>query len=523
MLHQSISTYKDNNCLSFVEEQPITFNEFGNEVNKISSYLIEKGLKQYDKVAILSSNKPNWGIAYFSILEIGAITVPIMPDFSELEIHNIIEHSETKAIFVSNNLLSKINEMVVSNKILIINIDDFSNIINKTNIDYQPIIKASDIASIVYTSGTTGKSKGVVLSHKNLTSQIIMVSHLQPVNSSDVYLSILPLAHTYECSLGLLTGIMSGASTYYLDKLPTPTILISAMKKTKPTMILSVPLIIEKIFKNSVYPKLTSTSYLKILYAIPLFRKILHKKAGEKLLETFGGNLKFFGIGGAKLNKQVESFLLESKKFPYAIGYGITEASPLLAGANPKMVKLESTGKAIKGVDLKINNPNKITGIGEIWAKGDNITSGYYKDEQLTNISFEDGWFKTGDLGYFDKQNRLFIKSRLKNVIIGANGENIYPEDIETVINSFKCVVESLVLEKKGKLVAMVKFNIEDMEKQFSNFKTEMENKIEELKNDLLIHVNSRVNNVSKISIVVSVANEFEKTSTQKIKRYKYF
>jgi len=525
MLNQSVEKHANKNCLSFVDGNPIKYKEFGNQVAKLSNKLVDLGINKGDKVAILSHNMPNWGIVYFSVVNIGAVTVPLMPDFSDFELENILLHADVKTIFVSQRLSEKVQKFSSENNINIIIIDDLETIFSSVNNNFNSNeykVLADDLATIVYTSGTTGNSKGVMLTHHNLVSQIIMVSHLQPVYDYDIFLSILPLSHTYECSLGLLTGIMSGASTYYLEKPPTPSILLPALKKVKPTMMLTVPLIIEKVFKNSIYPKLTATTFLRILYSIKFFRKLLHKKASKALYDTFGGNLRFFGIGGAKLSSHVEQFLLDGKIFPYAIGYGLTETAPLIAGANPQTVKLQSTGKALVGVELMINNPNSITGEGEIWAKGDNIMQGYYKEDEITKSVFQDGWFKTGDLGVFDKQNRLYIKSRLKNVIIGANGENIYPEDIESVINSFKCVVESIVVEQKGKLVAMVQFNKEELEKYFLHLKEEMEVKVEKVKYELLEYVNSRVNKISKISVVVSVSSDFERTSTQKIKRYKY-
>jgi long-chain acyl-CoA synthetase len=315
---------------------------------------------------------------------------------------------------------------------------------------------------------------------------------------------------------------MSGSSTYYLEKPPTPSVLLPALKKVKPTMILSVPLIIEKIFKNSIYPKLTATKTLRTLYKIPFFRKLMHKKACKELVNIFGGKVLFFGIGGAKLSKQVEQFLIEGKVFPYAIGYGLTETAPLIAGVNPTMVKMQTTGPALNGVEIKIHNPKATTGEGEIWVKGENIMLGYYKEEEITKSVFEDGWFKTGDVGVLDDEGFLSIKSRLKNVIIGASGENIYPEDIESVINSHKLVNESIVLEQKGKLVAMVQLNKEELEKRYIHFKEEWSEKTDKMMMELKEYVNSKVNKISKISVVIPVHEDLERTATQKVKRFKY-
>lgn len=524
MLNQSINKHSNRNCLAFVDSVPISYKEFGLQVYNLSNALIAIGITKGDKVAILSHNMPNWGVAYFAIINIGAVTVPLMPDFSEYEISNIIEHSESKAIFVSERLEKKVQSSI-NNNIRLINIDNLTLFTdsNTTNSNTNfPTISPNDLASIVYTSGTTGKSKGVMLSHHNLVEQLIMVSHLQPVFETDIYLSILPLPHTYECSLGLLTNIMCGSSTYYLEKPPTPTILLPALKKIKPTMILSVPLIIEKIFKNSIYPKLTATPLLRTLYKIPFFRKLMHKKACTELVSIFGGDVRFFGIGGAKLSKQVEQFLIEGKVFPYAIGYGLTETAPLVAGVNPSMVKLQSTGPALKGIEIKINNPKFLTGEGEVWVKGANVMQGYYKDTLATESVFEDGWFKTGDIAVLNKNGYLSIKSRMKNVIIGASGENIYPEDIESVINSHKLVNESIVIEQKGKLVAMVQLNKEEFEKLYQHWKVEWSEKSDKMMMELKEYVNSKVNKFSKISIVIPIQEDLERTATQKVKRFKY-
>jgi long-chain acyl-CoA synthetase len=262
------------------------------------------------------------------------------------------------------------------------------------------------------------------------------------------------------------------------------------------------------------------------MYGVPFFRKKLNLLAGKKLKKTFGGHLKFYGIGGAKLDPTVEKFLIEAR-FPYAIGYGLTETSPLLAGVNPQTVRLESTGPAIEGVELIIHDPNPESGEGEIWAKGPNIMKGYYKEPELTQqVITPDGWFRTGDLGKFDKDHYLYIKGRSKNVIVMPGGENIYPEEIESVINNFHFVVESLVIEKKGKLVALVHFNQEELEKKYQNLRAEVRNYVEkrteELSKELHAYVNSRVNKFSRLQSVKSHPHPFQKTATQKIKRFLY-
>ena len=382
------------------------------------------------------------------------------------------------------------------------------------------------MAAIIYTSGTTGKSKGVMLTHKNICFNAEKANVVQNVKNSDRFLSILPLSHTYENTLGLILPMLAGACVYYLRKPPTPSVLLPALKEVKPTLMLSVPLIIEKIYFNKILPAFTEKRLIRSLYKIPLIRKKLNLVAGKKLMQTFGGELIFFGIGGAKLNKSVEEFLLEAR-FPYAIGYGLTETSPLLAGVNAQNTKLQSTGPSIEGMQIKINNPDKVTGEGEIWAKGPSIMKGYYKEPELTEeVITKDGWFKTGDLGIFDKNNYLYIKGRIKDMIVGASGENIYPTDIESVINTFGHVIESLVVQQEGKLVARVHFNREEIEEHYKNLKEEftgyVDHKINELKNELQVYVNTRVNKFSRIQIILEEKLPFKKTATQKIKRFLY-
>jgi long-chain acyl-CoA synthetase len=365
-----------------------------------------------------------------------------------------------------------------------------------------------------------------MLTHKNISFNATRGKIIQHVDENDRFLSVLPLSHTYENTLGLILPLLGGSCVYYLRKPPTPPVLLPALEQVKPTIMLTVPLIIEKVYFNKVLPTFREKTVLRLLYKIPFFRKILNAAAGKKLYKTFGGNLKFFGIGGAKLNKTVEQFLREAK-FPYAIGYGLTETAPLLAGANPKETVFMSTGPAIKDIELIINNPDKKTGEGEIWARGATIMKGYYKEPSMTaEVLTPDGWFKTGDLGTLDNNNNLFIKGRLKNMIVGASGENIYPEEIESVINNFRFVVESLVVQQKGRLVAYVHFNMEEIEKKYQNLKQDMsdiyEQKKEELLAELKEYVNSQVNKFSQIYKVELQPVPFQKTATLKIKRFLY-
>jgi long-chain acyl-CoA synthetase len=387
-------------------------------------------------------------------------------------------------------------------------------------------IEEDDVAAIIYTSGTTGKSKGVMLSHKNICITAEQAVCVRQVNEKDRFLSILPLSHTYENSLGFVMAMLKGSSVYYLGKQPTPSVLLPALLEVKPTMIFTVPLIIEKIYRNKILPTFTNKWTLRQLYKVPFIRKTLNRIAGKKLLATFGGELEFFGIGGAKLDRNVEKFLIEAK-FPYSIGYGLTETAPLLAGMKVFESRLQSTGPAITGVELKINNPDPKTGEGEIWARGANVMKGYYKEPEMTaEVITPDGWFKTGDLGTFDKDGYLYIRGRLKNVIIGASGENIYPEEIESVINNYPDVLESLVVQKKGKMVALVHLNMEELQTKYSELiekgSKQAEQKMNDLLKELQTYVNQNVNKFSQIQMFLFQPEPFQKTATQKIKRYLY-
>ncbi|MBI9058973.1 MAG: AMP-binding protein [Labilibaculum sp.] len=536
LFSETVEKFGTCNAMALVGQTPFTYNEVNSHIQSLIVFFEKLGIKPGDKIALLSTNMPNWGMAYYAMTFMGAVVVPMLPDFSEFEIENILKHSEAKAMFVSKGLRSKVDKIDVETLESKISIEDFSlinsvesspkfDLAEKSTTDYH--INEDDMAAIIYTSGTTGSSKGVMLSHKNICSNAINSKTIHPMDETDRFLSILPLSHTYENTLGYVIPMLAGACIYYLGKTPVPSLLIAAFKDVKPTIMFSVPLIIEKIYRGKVLPSINGKAVTKYLYKIPFFRKKLNAVAGKKLMETFGGALTFFGIGGAKLNSQVELFLREAK-FPYAIGYGLTETAPLIAGSGPAITKFQSTGPALIGVELKINNPDPVTQVGEVWAKGDNIMMGYYKEPEKTKeVLTEDGWFKTGDLAKFDKDNYLYIEGRLKNMIVGASGENIYPEEIESVINNFKHVVESVVVEQKGKLVAMVHFNHEELEQQYKHLKKGIENYVEhtvdELIEELQIYVNSRVNKFSQVQMVVAQVDPFQKTATHKIKRFLYY
>ena len=531
----TLSRFGTRDALAMVGKRPLTYLETNDRIMATIAFLEKLGIQPGDKVAILSTNQPNWGIAYYAITFMGAVAVPLLPEFLPVEISALLEHSETRVVFASDGLLPKLVGLTTDYLLEVVRIEDFSVVRSfeywpafdpdaKPSMEYN--VKEDDLAAIIYTSGTTGNPKGVMLTHRNICFTAIKGFEIQHMFETDRFLSILPLSHTYENTLGLVLPMYCGACVYYLGKPPTPALLLPALLEVRPTTILTVPLIIEKIFRSKILPEFTEKKIINLLYKFPPMRKLLHRVAGKKLMQTFGGELRFFGVGGAKLNKTVERFLIESH-FPYAVGYGLTECAPLLAGFNPQHPVLQSTGPSCIGVELKIINTDKRTGEGEIWTKGPNNMKGYYKEPKLTaEMITPDGWLKTGDLGTFDARGNLYIRGRVKSMIVRSNGENVYPEDIESVINNFRHVVESLVIEKKGKLIALVHFNQEEIELRYQYLKNEVSNyvdqKTEELRMELQDYVNARVNKFSQVQLVIAQPGPFQKTATQKIKRFMY-
>lgn len=505
------------------EKGGYTYQSFKTECDGLSKLLTQYGIGEGDKVAILSQSMPNWSVAFFSAVAFGRIAIPILPDSSENEVTNIINHSDSKVLFVSERLAGKVSEEVRKKMTLIFDIDKLEIIKaddDKFTCDGKTVVPTpDDIATIIYTSGTTGSAKGVVLSHRNLTSNVISCYHTCPRGYKDRWLSLLPMAHTLEMTLSMLYPMFCGATVYYLQKPPVPAILLKAMKVVKPTTILSVPLIIEKIYKGSVLPTIKKSKTLT--WMNEHMNGFMCRIIGMKLKSTFGGHISFFGIGGAKLDSEVENFLLKAG-FPYAIGYGLTETSPLLAYSMGRQRVVGGIGYSVHNVQLKLHDVNPETGEGEIVAKGPNVMLGYYKDPSRTKSVFtEDGWFRTNDLAVQDEKGRYFIKGRKNNMILGASGENIYPEEIESVINNQDGVNESIVVERNGRLVALVQ-----PAEGFVDWNAEGEDRLYEKLNDwkskLLKVVNRNVNKTSQVSSIEVMKEPFEKTATLKIRRFKY-
>jgi len=534
-----------NDVAFYSKKDSFTYADIEKIVAKLQKTFKEKGISQGDKVALLSENNPYWGMVYLAITTMGAIVVPILVDFHNSQIRHIIRNSGAKGIILSSkkedifedddddDSFEKLQFIMDIESLSLLDDDLHPNLHAMKNLDKilqenphkEPKeILENDVAVIIYTSGTSGHSKGVLLSHKNLVSNVVSTKCVYQVSPSDRFLSILPLAHTFECTVGFLLPFMNGASVYYLSKVPTPSILKKALAKVKPTCMLSVPIVIEKIYKNSIQSKFESNAILRRLYKVPYLRKKLNKMAGKKLIETFGGHLNFFAVGGAPLSAHVESFLIETD-FPYLIGYGLTETAPLVAAAHPSQRKFRSTGPAIDGVSVKLLDKNEQSGEGELLVKGPNIMLGYYHDEQATQDAFHDGWFRTGDLASIDDDGYIYIQGRSKNMILGPSGENIYPEQIESVILSFELVLDALVYELEGKIVAKVHIDYEKFDHDNSELnltEAQEREKIEIILETLREDSNKALSKFSKIFKILEQQEPFEKTPTKKIKRYLY-
>ncbi len=579
LVNNSVSSFSERPALGYVGKKPLTYYQVGEKVRQLRDQLTQNGINKGDKVVLLAQNMPHWGVSYLAVTSMGAVVVPVLIDFTAEEIFKILQHSEAKGIIVSEKQAHKLSGGLPDKVKFAILMDNFAPL-SLGNLELNgSVVEAkatpntvagkpagepseNDLAAILYTSGTTGKPKGVMLSHKNILSNAANTLDMQPVVPEDRLLSVLPLPHTYECTISFVIPFMSGASVYYLDKLPTPAVLLPAMQEVKPTMMLTVPLIIEKVYQNRVLPKLTGSAVMRTLMRSGRLKKLFHRLAIKKINKAFGGHLHFFGIGGAKLNPETERFL-RNARFPYAIGYGLTETAPLVAGSGPQHTKFQSTGPVIPGQEMRILDPNPHTGEGEVLARGPNVMQGYYKEPELTREVFtSDGWFKTGDLGVIDEDGYLFIKGRLKNVIISSTGENIYPEDIEAVINTEQHVQESLVYELKGKLVAKVHLNYEEIDKRYHELKesagqsyqelkesagqsyqglkesagqsyqelkssanqlyAQAQEKVKERLEEIQRRVNARLNRFSRLTTIEEQDEPFEKTPTKKIKRFLY-
>lgn len=536
----SIERYGDLPAIGMAAKTPLTYREFGDRIITLATRLATEGVKQGDHVALLGENSPNWGAAYLAIVRLGAIAVPILPDLPEADVHHILNEMSVPVLFVTNRQIEKICELNQKGLRRIITLDDSAAVQDVSDVacfstyieeeisdDYSfPEVKEDDLASILYTSGTSGHSKAVMLTHKNLTANAYSAAAmLESIEPGAVFLSVLPMSHTYEFTLGFICPLIKGCKIAYAGRTPTPAILQRLCAHEKPEVMFSVPLIMEKIYKKRVLPQIEKSWVLSLLCRTSFGRNFVYKKIGAKLIAFFGGKLQVMGIGGAALNPEVEKFLKEAE-FPYVVGYGLTESAPILAGGPPGdlTIALGSTGKPFPGVQIKIVDPDPATGVGEIYGCGPNIMKGYYQDEEATaEVLTEDGWLATGDLGFMDGAGNLHIRGRSKSVIVMSNGENVYPEPIEHKLNAYPWVVESLVVEKNGKLHAWVYPDYELInEETEGQSRAERREQISKYRESMRQEVNKKLSSASRLTKIVERREPFIKTATHKIKRYLY-
>ncbi|MBN2029518.1 AMP-binding protein [bacterium] len=550
LIERSMDLYAKNPCLAFVGDKPILYEHMAGKIHELASDLIGQGIEKGDRIAILGDNAPNWVIAYLTITSIGAVAVPILPGFPDADIRHILRDAETTALFISEKYRSALEELGKSHLRLLYSLENFhkekikSFDLNKIKNPiqelhkkfgkrptHQEVFEASprpepeDLAAIIYTSGTTGFSKGVMLTHNNIVTDVIFGIEKFPIDSRDRFLSILPLSHTFEATGGMLCPLAVGICIYYMKGLPTPQKLLSAMETVKPTGVLTVPLVVDKIYRKRILPKLMGKKITAQLFRKAFFRKRLHQMAGKKLIHSLGGKLRFFMFGGASLNEDVEIFLRDAK-ISYATGYGMTETSPIIT-INPfGKVKLGSCGQPIPGIEVKIHDPDPQTGIGEIIVKGPIVMQGYYKNPEATRNTFLDpDWLRTGDLGYFDEEGYLFIKGRSKNVIVGSNGENIYPEIIEQQLLISPYIQEVIVYSWDDLVYAKAYLDQDVLDQEYER-KAIPANQRDAYRKTILESIRSEINQqlpgFSKIKEIIEYPEPFEKTPTNKVKRYLY-
>lgn len=545
VIDSSCSKYRGTPAIGMAMEKPLTYGEFHERIIALAARFLREGVKKGDRVAILGENSHNWAIAYLAIVRLGAIAVPILPDLPESDVHHILGEMQVVALFTTQKQIDKIYELRTVMAGPVITLDDYAAEIGVLPVvtisDYLaealrllqaspeppvfPEVGEDDLASILYTSGTSGYSKAVMLSHKNLTANAYAASGLKVIPPGSVWLSILPMSHTYEFTCGFILPMLCGGRIAYAGKTPTPAILQKLCEYEKPLIIFAVPLVLEKIYKKRVLPQIESKPLLGLLCRFGLTRRLIYRKIGAKLCVFFGGNLQLMGVGGAALNPEVEQFLYEAK-FPYLVGYGMTESAPLIAGGpfgDPTII-VGSTGKPIPGVQVKIVGADPDSGIGEITVCGPNVMKGYYNDAEATQaVLSADGWLSTGDLGVFDKKGNLHVRGRSKNVIVLASGENVYPEAIEHKINTCNWVVESLVLENNGQVEAWIYPDYEFIDEQTAGgSRIDRRAYIENLLESTRVELNEQLPKASRLAKLFERREPFIKTATHKIKRYLY-
>ena len=526
-------------ALSDYKGQGYSYREIAEKIIKFHMLFEKAGIKEGDKVSLVGKNSANWCTVYLATVTYGAVIVPILPDFKPEDLVNIINHSDSKMLVIDPNLMEKLDykDLPAVNTVLYTEefeyadgkkkeVKEFLENIDKTFEEKYPDLKPEmikfsgidneELAVISYTSGTTGFSKGVMVPHRSLAANIRFAQNNMPLEPGDKIVSFLPLAHTYGCAFEFLFPFTYGCHITILTKTPSPQIILQAFKEIRPRLILSVPLVVEKIYKKQLQPVLRKPM-MRILLALPGVNSILMKSIRKKLFESFGGNFHEMVIGGAAFNADVEKFF-KKIKFPFTVGYGMTECGPLISYASWDTTKLGASGRPVDTLEVTIDSSDPLKEVGEIILRGDNVMLGYYKNEKATKeIIDEDGWMHTGDLGIMDKDKNIFIKGRSKSMLLGPSGKNIYPEEIESLINNQYLVAETVIISEDNKLVALVYPDYEQMKKDGIS-----EDKLEDIYAETRKEVNERLPSYMNVSKFRIHDEEFVKTPKRSIKRFLY-
>ncbi len=513
--NQVLTRYADDLSLGSVGTEAISYREMGRRVHEFEELLLSLGVQQGDRVAIVGISTPNWGMAYIAVMSLGATAVPIMEDFPSTDIQNLMEFAEVSSLILSDQIIKKIDGHSFDQYKALICMDDLKVVCSRgEKAAERKMVSEDDIAEILFTSGTMGYSKGVMLTQKNLVSNIFEGTDIiKCVHNKSVTLNILPLAHAFSSTSTFLSIIYNGSALFFLGRKPTIGALMNSFKVVRPTILGSVPLIFEKIYAKKVVPLIGGKPLFRFMVRREWTKSILFKLIGKKFKEAFGGRLECAIIGGASLSEEVEEFL-QIARIPFVLGYGMTEAAPLITFQSREASKKGSVGWAIPGVHIIVEDPEPETGIGEILVKGPSIMKGYLKDPESTaEILTSEGWLRTGDRGYLDEEGYLFLKGRSKNVIVGPSGENIYPEVIESLIAASPYVDEVLVYAEDHKIIGKIFPN-----KEYLNQVDKDENNGDWLE-DLKKEVNSKLPMASKVIHMIEEKIPFIKTASNKIKR----
>jgi long-chain acyl-CoA synthetase len=526
-------------ALSNYKEKGYSYKEIAGKILKFHMFFKEIGIKEGDKIALVGRNSANWCVTYLATVAYGAVIVPILPDFKPEDLMNLINHSDSRFLFVDDKIYETLDGSRLPEITGVVSLEDFSMITcgnpmikeaystleekySKAFPELKPeIIKFSDItndklAVISYTGGTTGFSKGVMISHNSLAANVRFAQTHMPLKPGDPVVSFLPLAHTYGCAFEFLFPFTYGCHVTILTKTPSPQILLQAFAEVKPRLILSVPLVIEKIYKKKVLPKINKP-ILKIVLAIPLINKLIHKKVRDSLTESFGGRFHEIVIGGAPFNAEAERFF-RTIGLRFSVGYGMTECGPLISYTSWDTTELGASGKAVDTLEVKIDSSDPEKQIGEIILRGENVMIGYYKNEKATKEMIDtDGWMHTGDLGLIDKKGNIYIKGRSKTMLLGPSGKNIFPEEIEAVINNMDYITESLVIMEDNKLIGLIYPDFEMMKNNNIS-----EDKLPEILEETRKAVNEKVPEFMTVSKFRIHPEEFVKTPKRSIKRFLY-